>query len=128
MGRRRQHPHTTRQIQRDNNDRKSDMTWLTTAEDSSKWDAMESDFISSRLKQPARPTTLISTTTTNQQTTRDRTTVTTYTCDQNEDDTKDDDEQDDDGTPLILSQLINSYSSTTISEEMITVTDLLFWN
>ena len=52
----------------------------------------------------------------------------TETCDQNEDDTKDDDEQDDDGTPLILSQLINSYSSTTISEEMITVTDLLFWN
>ena len=102
MGRRRQHLLTTTQIQRDNNDRKSDMTWLTTAEDSSKWVALESDFTSSRLKQPARPTTLITTTTTTQQTTRDRTTVTTKTCDQNEDDTKDDDEQD--GTPLILSQ------------------------
>ena len=41
----------------DNHDLTSDMTWLTTAEDSSKWDAMESDFKSSRLKQPARPTT-----------------------------------------------------------------------
>ena len=126
MGRRRQHLLTTRQIQRDNNDRKSDMTWLTTAEDSSKWVALESDFTSSRLKQPARLTTLITTTTTTQQTTRDRTTVTAETCDQNEDDTKDDDEQD--GTLLILSQLINSYSSSTIPEEMITVADLLFWN
>ena len=35
---------------RDNNDLTSDMTWLTTEEDSSKWDAMESGFIGSRLK------------------------------------------------------------------------------
>ena len=29
--------------------------WLTTTEDNSEWDAMESDFIGNRLKQPARP-------------------------------------------------------------------------
>ena len=46
---------------RDNTDLTSDMTWLTSAEDSSKWDAMGSDFTSSRLKQPARPTTPITT-------------------------------------------------------------------
>ena len=51
---------------RNNSDLTRDMTWVTTAEDSSKWDAMESDFISSRLKQPARPTTPITTTATTQ--------------------------------------------------------------
>ena len=87
---------------RDDNDLTSDTTWLTTAEDSSMWDAVESDFISSRLKQPARPTTpLITTTTTTQPTTHDQTTGTTETHDQN-DDAKDDD------TLLILSQLIDS--------------------
>ena len=35
----------------------SDWTWLTIAEGRSTWDAMESDFVSSKLKQPARPTT-----------------------------------------------------------------------
>ena len=43
---------------RNDNDLTSDMTWLTTAEDNSKWDAMESDFVSNRLKQPTRPPTL----------------------------------------------------------------------
>ena len=55
---------------RDNNDLTSDMTWLTAAEDSSKWDAMESYFISSRLKQPARPTTAATQPTKHGQTTR----------------------------------------------------------
>ena len=41
---------------RDNNDLTSDMTWLTTAEDSSEWDAVESEFISSRLKKTAGKT------------------------------------------------------------------------
>ena len=86
-------------VNRDNNDLTSDMTWLTTAEDNSKWDAVERDLISSRLKQPARPTTPITTTTT----THDQTTGTTKTHDQNEDD----DEQDDDDTLLIISQLIS---------------------
>ena len=40
---------------RDTNDLTSDMTWPTTADDSSKWDAVESDLKRSRLKQPARP-------------------------------------------------------------------------
>ena len=71
----------------------------------------ESDFVSSRLKQPARPTTPITTTTTTQPTTHDQT-GTTKTHDQNEDDTKDDDEQDDD-TLLIISRLIDSRTSTT---------------
>ena len=34
-------------VLRVNNDFTSDMTWLTTAADSSEWDAMESDFIGS---------------------------------------------------------------------------------
>ena len=42
----------------DNDDLTSDATWHTKAEDSSTWDAVESDFFSSRLEQPARPTTL----------------------------------------------------------------------
>ena len=78
----------------------SDMTWLTTAEDGSKCDALESDFISSRLKQPTRPTTTFTTTTTTQPKTHDQTTSTTKAHDPNEDDTKDDDD-----TLLILSQL-----------------------
>ena len=39
---------------RGSNDFTSDMTWLTAAEDSTNWDAIKSDFRSSRLKQPAR--------------------------------------------------------------------------
>ena len=39
----------------------------------SKWDAMESDFKSSRLKQPTRPRTPLTTTTTTQPTTHDQT-------------------------------------------------------
>ena len=82
----------------------SDMTWLTTAEDSSKWDAAESVCIGSRLKQPALPTTPITATTTTQLTTHDRqATGTIKTRDQTDDDTKDDDEQDDD-TLLSVSQ------------------------
>ena len=37
----------------ENNDLMSDMTWLTTAEDSSKWDAMESDFIDTKATVPS---------------------------------------------------------------------------
>ena len=88
-------------------------TTTTTAEDCAKWDAMESDNISSRLKQPARPTTPITTTTTTQPTTHDHTTGTTETHDQYEDDTKDDDEQDDDDTLFVFSQVIGSWTSTT---------------
>ena len=54
-------------------DRMIDTTGLTSAEDSSKWDAMESDLISNRLKQPARPRTPVTTTTTTQPTTHDQT-------------------------------------------------------
>ena len=79
---------------RDNKDLTSEKNWLSTAEDTSKWDAMESNFLNSRLKQPARPTTSISTTTT----THEHTMYTTDAHDQNEDDTKDDDD-----TLLILS-------------------------
>ena len=84
------------------------MTWLTTAEDSTTWDAMESDFTSEDSKQPARPTTPITTTTTTQPTAHEETTGVTKTHDQNEDDTKDDDTKDDDDTPFILSQLVGS--------------------
>ena len=59
---------------RDNNDLMSDMIWLTTAEDSSKRDALESGFINNRFKQPARSTTSTKTTTTTQPTTHDQTT------------------------------------------------------
>ena len=76
------------------------MTWLTTAEDGSKCDALESDFLSSRLKQPTQPTTTFTMTTTTQPKTHDQTTSTTKAHDPNEDDTKDDDD-----TLLILSQL-----------------------
>ena len=84
---------------KDNNDLTIEMIWLATAENSSKWDAMESDFINSRLKQPARPTRSANTTTTTQPTTHEQTTYTTENRDQNEDDTKDDDD-----TLLILFQ------------------------
>ena len=57
---------------RDDNDLTSDTTWLTTADDSLKWDAVNSDFISSRFKQPARLTTPITATTTTQPTTHDQ--------------------------------------------------------
>ena len=83
----------------DNNNLADGMICLTTAEDTSKWNAMESDFINSRLKQPARPTTSANTTMTSQPTTHEQTTYTTDAHDQNEDDTKDDDD-----TLLILSQ------------------------
>ena len=62
----------------------------TTADASSKWDAVESHYMSSRHKQPARPS--ITTTTTTQPTTHNQTTGTTMTHDQKEDHTKDDDE------------------------------------
>ena len=71
------------------------MTWLTTAEDSSTQDAMESDFIISRLRQPARPRTPITTTTATQPT-HDQRTCTIKAHDQ------DDDEQDDDTQLLSL--------------------------
>ena len=93
---------------RNSNDLTSDMSQLTTAEHNSKWDAVESDFVSSRPKQPARPTTPITTTSTTQLTTHDQTSGTRKTHDQNEDDTKEDDEQDDDDTLFILSQSIDS--------------------
>ena len=92
------------------NDLTSDMTWLTTAEDSLKWDAVESDFISSRLKQPARPATLITTTTTTQPIKHDQASGTTKAHDQHEEDTRDDDGQDND-TLLTLSQFIDSRNS-----------------
>ena len=85
------------------NDLTSDTTWLTTAEDSSKWNAMESDVISTGIGQPASPTTPITTTSTTQPTTHDQTTSTTKAHDQNEDDTKDGND-----TLLILSQIIDS--------------------
>ena len=50
--------------------------WLNTTQDGLKWDVMESDFMSSRLKQPARPTTPITTTTTTQPATDNQTTGT----------------------------------------------------
>ena len=62
------------------------MIWFTTAEDNSEWDASETDFISNRNKQPARPTTPITTTPTSQPTTHDQR------------------GQDDDDTLLLLSQ------------------------
>ena len=93
---------------RDNNDLTSDTTWLTTADDSLKWDAVYSDFISSRFKQPARPTTPITATTTTQPTTHDQPADTTKTHDRNEEDTKDDDEQEDGDALLVLSQIIGS--------------------
>ena len=65
---------------RDNNDLMSDMTWLTTAEGTSTWDAMDSDFINIRLKQPARPKTSTNTTTITQPTTHEQTTHTTTIC------------------------------------------------
>ena len=58
---------------KDDNDLTIEMIWLATAENSSKWDAVESDFISSTL-------------------THEQTTYTTDAHDQNEDDTKDDDD------------------------------------
>ena len=61
-----------------------------------KWDAMESDFMNIRLKQPALPTTSTNTTTTTQPTTHEQTTYTT---------------KDDDDTQLILSQLIDCCTS-----------------
>ena len=67
MRRRPQHLLTTKQRQQRSHER----------HDCSKWDAMESDFISSRLTQPARPTTPITTTTTTQPTMDDQTTGTT---------------------------------------------------
>ena len=91
----------------DNNDLTSDMTWLTTTEDTSKWDAMESDVINSRLRQPARPTTSTNTTSTTQPTTHVQTTYTTNAHDQNEDDTKDDD----DDALLVLSRLLDGWAS-----------------
>ena len=53
MGRRPQRILTSQ----DNHDLTSDTIWLTTAQDGSKWDSMECDFISSRLKKPTRLTT-----------------------------------------------------------------------
>ena len=82
MGRRLQHFLTIRS-DKDNNDLTSDMIWLTTAEDCSKLDSVESDFIRSRHKQPA-PTTPITTTTTIQATTDEQTTYTTEAHDHNE--------------------------------------------
>ena len=61
---------------------------------------MESDFISSRLKQPTQTTTPITKTTTIQPATHDQRTNTTEAHHQNDDDTQDDD------TLLILSQLV----------------------
>ena len=55
---------------RDNNDLTSDATWPITAEDTSIWDAVERDVISSRLKQTHDP---INTTTTTQPTTHEQT-------------------------------------------------------
>ena len=97
----RQHLRTTNQNQH-TNDLMSETTWLTTAEDGSKWNATKSDFISGRLKQPTRSATPITTTTTTQPATHDQTTNTSKAHDQNEDDTEDDD------APLIFSQLIDS--------------------
>ena len=82
---------------RDNNDFTSDMTWLTTAQDKSKWDATESDFISSTTHDPFHHDYAT------QPTTHEQRTYTTIAHDQNEDDTKDDD----DDTLFILSQLID---------------------
>ena len=87
---------------RDKNDLTSDMTWLTTAEDKSTWDAVKSNCMNGRLKRPARPPTSTKTATTTKPTTHEQTTYTTNAPDQNEDDTKDDHD-----TLLILSQSIN---------------------
>ena len=52
MGRRHRRILTTSQNQQNKNDLTIDTTWLTTAQDGSKWDSLELDFVSSRLKHP----------------------------------------------------------------------------
>ena len=86
---------------RDHKDLTRYMTCLTTAEDSLKRVAMDSDFISSRLKQQHDPRPLSLRQRNQQRTTTQQVRLKTH--DQNEDDTKDDDELDDD-TLRILSQ------------------------
>ena len=90
----------------ENNDLSNDTTWLTTAQDGSKWDCMESDFVSSRLKQPVRPTP-IATTTTTKPTTLGQTTHATEAHDHDEGGADVDGENDDD-ILLILSNIIES--------------------
>ena len=75
----------------ENNDITSDITWLTATKDTSKWDALDSDIMNSRLKRPARPTTSTNKITTTVPATHEKTTCVTDAHDQNEDDTKDDD-------------------------------------
>ena len=76
-------------------------------QDGSKWDSMESDFVSSRHKQPTRHTIHFTTTTTNKPTTRDQTAQANEAYDQDEGSTDDDDD-----TLLLLSQTIERYSAT----------------
>ena len=93
---------------KDNNDLRSDTTWLAIAEDTSNWDAMKSDFTGSRLKQPSRPTSLITTTTTVRPTTQDETTNIIKAYSKDEDGTNDDDEQDDDDALHVFFRLVVS--------------------
>ena len=91
----------------DNNDLTNDTIWHTPAQDGPKWDSVESDFISSRLEQPSRPTTSTTTIATIRPTTHDQTSNMTKAHSPDEDDIGDDD-QDDDDALLILSQIIDS--------------------
>ena len=62
---------------RDDNDLTSDTTWLNTVQGSSKWESMDTDFVSSRRTHPTRPMTTITTTATRQPTTQEETKCTT---------------------------------------------------
>ena len=87
-------------VLRDNSELTNDTTWLTKAHDSSKWDSMESDVATSRLKQPIRPTTTITTTTITKPTTLGQSTHRNKAHDHDEGSANDDDENDDDDTLL----------------------------
>ena len=75
------------------------------AQDGSKWDVMERDFISSRLKQPTRLSTPITRTTTPQPTAHEQTKYTAEVHDQHESGTNDDDKDVD--TRFFFSQQID---------------------
>ena len=87
---------------RDNTDFTIDTTWLTGT-----GDPLGSQFVSSRLKQPTRPTTPINTTTTTKPTTHEHTTHTTKAHYHNEGGPNDDHEKDGDASLLILFQFID---------------------
>ena len=84
--------HTTKVHRDDNN-----TIWVATVQDGLIWDSMEGDFVSSRLRQPTRPTTPIVTTVTAKPTADRQTTNTTEAHEHVED-------SDDDDTILVLSE------------------------